>query len=790
MGRTLLSERMDRGCVLHVSLSLFGSFRFVVFAFAARTPHRLTMKYLIIIVLWAVIAIAQEALPTVTSKCGDGRVDIVVSELSSKVQNLFWVNGTKIVFAHTSDRKIFRSTDDGKTWTNIMYKLNNAGAGVTNVVESLHNQTVYFYSPNKFWATRDRGETFTYASTPTFEKVRVHPTRFDWLLASTWESTLTSRYRSLYLSTDFGVTWTQKRKYVHDWAWGLPSTYSKESHSIWSIEYKDNLKWGYQPESPNPDQLQTIRTLDFFRGTWGYNVPENGWQLLTLPQTVYLATLKNGKLSLYISRDDGENWQQTRYPTQLEENNYWIMSELDEGVVFMTVVHGQDQTYGTLYVSDDDGYKYTTSMWKNRVTADGPDFARFKGLEGIFMANQLGHSADEIDTQITYDKGGSWENLPAPSPARQGDRLNLFGLRKSSAANFNRAGPVHTRESAVGIVLGTGNVGEYLDTSAGAARTYLSRDAGWTWKKISDTSLFGEFGDYGSVIVLADSFSPTTSVKYTLNQGKTELLDCPVVDRAITVDNVQVEPTFTSETFVVYGTRDGKGVVVFLDFARVHDGRICGDDDFEPFTPRDNDATVTLSEQCLNGETLMIQRKKADSDCFVPEAGVPPPKRTPCPCRHEDYQCEECFLRSFQGVCEPVKDCKIEENPCINGARNVTKGYILVGHTKCDYDHPKSLKLLPKEVPCSGSVSGARKFVFVSMVVLIVLVSMAVVVLVAVIVLRNKPEWREKLPAWLTREDADIIRDYSRQLDLEDNNETTTAFDESLLDTTNPDNDE
>jgi len=45
-------------------------------------------------------------------------------------------------------------------------------------------------------------------------------------------------------------------------------------------------------------------------------------------------------------------------------------------------------------------------------------------------------------------------------------------------------GPFYSPKNSLGIIIGTGNVGEYLDHLPNKINTYLARDGGFTWKEI------------------------------------------------------------------------------------------------------------------------------------------------------------------------------------------------------------------------------------------------------------------------------------------------------------------
>jgi oligoendopeptidase F len=50
---------------------------------------------------------------------------------------------------------------------------------------------------------------------------------------------------------------------------------------------------------------------------------------------------------------------------------------------------------------------------------------------------------------------------------------------------FSYFGPFYSAKSAIGLVVATGNVGEYLTSSADEVNTYLTRDGGISWIEVA-----------------------------------------------------------------------------------------------------------------------------------------------------------------------------------------------------------------------------------------------------------------------------------------------------------------
>ena len=92
---------------------------------------------------------------------------------------------------------------------------------------------------------------------------------------------------------------------------------------------------------------------------------------------------------------------------------------------------------------------------------------------------------DFIQTYITFNKGGSWHLLKSPERDSAGKKyecgdkcyLNLHATSKKTAGYYSVP-------SAVGLILGNGNVGQYLTSNSEEISTFLSRDGGFTWIEV------------------------------------------------------------------------------------------------------------------------------------------------------------------------------------------------------------------------------------------------------------------------------------------------------------------
>jgi len=88
-----------------------------------------------------------------------------------------------------------------------------------------------------------------------------------------------------------------------------------------------------------------------------------------------------------------------------------------------------------------------------------------------------------VKTYITHNKGASWELIKAPTQSPSGKAINCYiedgcSIHLEIYSHLGELSPVYSAQSAVGIVLGTGNMGTHLTENNEQKALFLSRDGG------------------------------------------------------------------------------------------------------------------------------------------------------------------------------------------------------------------------------------------------------------------------------------------------------------------------
>lgn len=106
--------------------------------------------------------------------------------------------------------------------------------------------------------------------------------------------------------------------------------------------------------------------------------------------------------------------------------------------------------------------------------------------------------------------------LARAAPATQQETCSLHLHSVTTPHNYGRV----FSSTAPGLVMGVGTVGDRL-LPYDECDTFISTDAGLTWRMADDGAKKYEWGDQGSVLLMVEDEEPTDVIQYSLDYGKT-----------------------------------------------------------------------------------------------------------------------------------------------------------------------------------------------------------------------------------------------------------------------------
>lgn len=116
--------------------------------------------------------------------------------------------------------------------------------------------------------------------------------------------------------------------------------------------------------------------------------------------------------------------------------------------------------------------------------------------------------------------------------------------------------------------MAVGNVGEHLAEYT-ESDTFLSRDAGFTWEEVHKDAHLWEFGDSGSILVMANDEEATDHVLFSTDEGAS-WREYRFSNDKIRVKAIVTVPSDTSRRFILMGyypRSPDAAVAVHLDFS-------------------------------------------------------------------------------------------------------------------------------------------------------------------------------------------------------------------------------
>ena len=368
---------------------------------------------------------------------------------------------------------------------------------------------------------------------------------------------------------------------------------------------------------------------------------------------------------------DGKTFADAQFPHGFNVPHRTAYTVLDSSThsVFLHVTVGSRQgfEYGKVMKSNSNGTNYVLSKDAvNRDTNGYVDFEKMQGIEGVALVNVVDNLNEEhigkekrLKSLITHNDGAQWAPLKAPKTDDEGkkwdcdvEKTEECSLHLHSYTERDDPRDTFSSPSAVGLMMGVGNIGDHLTWKKGDdVYTFVTRDAGVTWDVAKKGNYMWEYGDQGSIIVIVEQSDSTNVGYYSLDEGR-KWTEFEFADKKMEVTDLTTVPSDVSANFIIWVKNGRKIATINVDFSGVRSNRMCefdeskahdGYGDFITWSPSH---PLQPDDYCLFGRKTQYHRKKPEADCWIRQK-VPmihDAKIENCTCTAQDF---EWYVPSF-----------------------------------------------------------------------------------------------------------------------------------------------
>ena len=547
---------------------------------------------------------------------------------------------TIIVRPRSSTRlgPIFITQDHGKTWTKPKHLPSEDIVWI--ITHHYFKDTVFFVTDTTtVHYTSDRGQNFHSFKAPYPAAISrnqpplvFHPDYKNWLIWMGLKCEHDDCYPVASWSKDRGDHWTTAARYVDRCEFTGSDTFRYAGRSVDQVICMQRAEENEDDDTP----FNLIFTDDWFDRT---NVLEKDVKnFATMAEFIVAATADEEKKSLRaLASLNGRDFSAAQFPYNFDvphQHAYTVLDSSTHSVnLFVVTEMAEGRRYGSIMKSNSNGTSYVLSI--SHVNCDDrfyADFEKMLGLEGVALVNVLANKdlksgePKQLQTKITHNDGAEWAYLPPPDKDVDGKSFGCSGKGDSSCALHIHGytervdhGKTYSSKSAVGLMFGWGNVGATLGP-AKDADTYMTSDAGITWKQVKKGRWAWVVLDQGATIVLVQpsgAKKTTNIVSYSTDDGVT-WTDYKFSEKEVEVADITTMRSGASRNALIFASSGSDVFTINLDFSGLTN-RQCK---YVEDSPSESDYYVwspkhPLQENnCLFGHVSQYLRKKPEKDCY------------------------------------------------------------------------------------------------------------------------------------------------------------------------------
>uniref|UniRef100_A0A3Q4B2C5 PKD domain-containing protein n=1 Tax=Mola mola TaxID=94237 RepID=A0A3Q4B2C5_MOLML len=584
-----------------------------------------------------------------------------------------------------TESSLWRSSNYGSTYTKLNDKVGRTLLSYLYVCPTNKQKIMILSDPeveSAILISSDEGASFEkHPINFHILSLLFHPAQENWILAYSHDS-------KLYSSMDFGRKW----QLVHDNV--MPGRFY---WAVMGLDRESDVVHIETRFAKGRAQYVKCRAQRCTDGNRQYLFPGHvdTNSLVVQDEYVFTQVTKLGQASYFVSYMR-ESFKQMKLPKYCLPKDMHIIST-DEKQVFAAVQEwNQNNTY-SLYISDSPGVYFTLSL-ENLRTSRGPtgnllvEFYKVEGINGMYLANKLVNN--QVKSFITYNKGQTWDLLPAPVTDVAGNKLNCIlpfcslHLHLEMSENPYTSGPITSKKSVPGTIVAKGNVGTELSSTN--SRMFITSDAGNSWRQIFDEVHHVWFLDNGgAMLAVLQAATPIRHLWISVDEGKKW-------DR----HSFSLEPLYVDG--VLMEPESDNHIITFKK--------------------------CMYGELCVMGEKQIYMKRRPGNRCMLDQDYSRIYSSEPCLCTAYDFECDYGWERHADGNCSPAfwfnqnsaaKSCstsqsflnsigyrKVLSNNCKEGGRKVYSPR----RQACRPRPPRGLRLSTSQGELSATVGSNVTF--------------------------------------------------------------------------------
>ncbi|CZS88800.1 hypothetical protein WAI453_010608 [Rhynchosporium graminicola] len=590
------------------------------------------------------------------------------------------------VFVRT-EAGVFWSTDHGKEWKQIF-----KDETILSIYPHTYNNDMVFFitKTEKVYYSTDRGRNIRDFKAPHKPNdkgsplMTFHPKNKNWIIWIGGKGKCPGPECEAVasLTTDRGEgAWKPLERYVRKCEFiAEPQDNYRVPGPKVDIDKKSRDKLMYcevRTRESNEDannSWKLVSSDDFFveKETHFTNVVD----FATMSEFIVVATKDESADTLKAHGSvNGLTFADAQFPYNFKvahQTGYTVLDSSTHAVFLHVTVSIEDGLeYGSIVKSNSNGTSYVLSL--DAVDRDKKgyvDFEKMFGVEGVAMVNVVANykaknfkkEGKKLKTMISHNDGGEWAYLKPPPKDADNKQfscsdsnlekcsLNIHGYTERSDKSHT-----YSSASAIGLMLGTGNVGEHL-TAVKDADTFMTSDGGVNWKSVKKGSYMWEFGDQGSIVVIVKEREKTKVVYYSEDEGDT-WKEKEFAQNELKIYDLTTVPSDNSRKFLLWGHDGSSLVTIHLDFTPLTDVQ-CKLNEYDPeaddyylWIPKH----PSQEDDCLFGHVTSYHRKRPDKKCFngplIPNLYS---IERNCSCTRRDFECDFNYQRQSDGSCALV----------------------------------------------------------------------------------------------------------------------------------------